>query len=226
MIKRLIIVLLILITPVLVILTNTEYTVKSDKFFNGQYNENDVMYSTRMDIDELMKLTDEIQDFLFDKREDFRIEGVVDGVKGQIFNEREIVHMDDVKVLFQKGIALRNILAVIFLAILVYGFKTRRPYVFKALLISAVVYFIFMIVTGSLLYFDFNKYFNLFHEIFFKNDYWILDPDESVLINLVPLNFFISITLRIVGFSSLCMAIIGSGSFMIAKKMEGKYGRK
>lgn len=226
MIKRLIIIILIFITPILVLLTNTEYTVKSDNFFKTQYNENNVMESTKMDIGELMKLTDEIQDFLFDKREDFRIEGIVAGVKGQIFNEREIVHMDDVKVLFQKGIALRNILAVILLGILAYGIKTRKAYVFKALFASGVVYFIFMIVTGSLLYFDFSKYFNLFHEIFFRNDYWILDPDESVLINLVPLNFFISITLRIVGFSSLYMAIIGLGSFFTAKRMEGKYGRK
>lgn len=45
------------------------------------------------------------------------------------------------------------------------------------------------VVLALMLSQNFNKYFNIFHKIFFQNDYWILDPEHSVLINMVNSQF-------------------------------------
>ena len=44
---------------------------------------------------------------------------------------------------------------------------------------------------------DFTKYFTVFHEIFFDNDLWLLNPNEDLLINIVPEPFFVDTAARI-----------------------------
>ena len=48
------------------------------------------------------------------------------------------------------------------------------------------------IVSGS-----FDRYFVVFHHLFFDNDLWILDPTKDNLINLLPEGFFSDTALRI-----------------------------
>ncbi|HSN67432.1 MAG TPA: DUF1461 domain-containing protein, partial [Fusibacter sp.] len=54
-----------------------------------------------------------------------------------------------------------------------------------------------LIALGTLiaLYFiDFDWAFRKFHEIFFTNDLWLLDPKTDRLIQMMPLEFFIDFT--------------------------------
>ena len=44
---------------------------------------------------------------------------------------------------------------------------------------------------------DFTRYFTIFHQIFFDNDLWILDPRTDLLINIVPEPFFVDTAARI-----------------------------
>lgn len=37
---------------------------------------------------------------------------------------------------------------------------------------------------------DFNKFFIIFHEILFDNDYWIFDPNKDPVIKMLPEEFF------------------------------------
>lgn len=67
---------------------------------------------------------------------------------------------------------------------------------------------------------DFNKYFIKFHEIFFTNDLWLLNPLTDRMIMLLPEVFFRDIVLVIVmsyGFVSLFLAITGT---IFDKKMR------
>ena len=45
---------------------------------------------------------------------------------------------------------------------------------------------------------DFYKYFTIFHEIFFSNDLWQLEPAKDRLINMFPEAFFSDIAFKIV----------------------------
>ncbi len=46
---------------------------------------------------------------------------------------------------------------------------------------------------------DFNAFWINFHKLFFTNDLWLLDPAKSVLINMVPSQFFFDLVMRIAG---------------------------
>ena len=55
---------------------------------------------------------------------------------------------------------------------------------------------IFAVLVGVIAL-NFDNAFVTFHLIFFDNDLWILDPAKSLLINIVPQEFFIDISIRV-----------------------------
>ena len=54
---------------------------------------------------------------------------------------------------------------------------------------------------------DFHRYFMIFHEMFFTNDLWLLDPDTDLLIRMLPEGFFLDMAKRI-GFIFLILMVI------------------
>ena len=211
--------------PIVMLLTITQFMVEWDEFFLEQYQINGVVEATKIQLDELMNITEEIQAYLLGNREDFAITGVVDGKAGQVFNEREIIHMEDVQKLFKSGMILRNICVIIIIVIGLFLWKTDKKVLFRSMKFSAIGFVSTVLILAGLLISDFDRYFNLFHEIFFSNDYWILDPESSVLVNMVNLNFFINIVARILGFSCLIMSSVGIVGTVMLKK-EGNYVRE
>ncbi|NLZ93111.1 MAG: TIGR01906 family membrane protein [Firmicutes bacterium] len=212
----------VLIT-IVVLLTSVQIMVSNDNFFSQKFIDNDVSRQTNIKHSELMRITDEIQAYLFGRRADFKIYGEIAGKRKLVFNEREIAHMKDVRVLFKYGIILRNVCAIV-VGILLLVFWQKKKLFFDTLLFSALAFFALALIGGLLLYYDFNRYFVLFHEIFFTNDLWILDPENSVLINMVPLDFFISIV-KAIGFiavSSMFLigALGGLGKFMLRGRQQ------
>lgn len=206
--KKVIMILIVLLLPLVLLLTGVEIATRDDGFFEEQYQKNNVMEATGMELDALMEVTEEIQDYLLADREDLVINAEIDGVEQQVFNEREIVHMDDVQVLFKQGILFRNLAGAFLILAILYGLIRKETFVWKALLYGCALLILGGILVGALLYFDFDRYFVLFHEVFFSNDYWILDPRDSILINMVPLPFFISMAQRILTWTAAGMIIV------------------
>ena len=59
---------------------------------------------------------------------------------------------------------------------------------------------------------DFTQYFTYFHEIFFNNDLWLLDPKTEILIQMMPEPFFIKAAIGIglyYGSSLILMIVVG-----------------
>ncbi|NLZ37996.1 MAG: TIGR01906 family membrane protein [Firmicutes bacterium] len=199
-----------LLLTIAVVLTSVQIMVNNDHFFAWQFIKNDVTKQTKIEHSELMRILDEIQAYLFGRRADFIIYGEIAGERRQVFNAREIAHMHDVRVLFKYGIILRNSCALVGGILLFTLWRKKKELLFNTLFFSALVFLILALVGGLLLYFDFNRYFVLFHEIFFTNDLWILDPRTSILINMVPIEFFISIVKAIGLISVSGMLLIGA----------------
>ena len=53
------------------------------------------------------------------------------------------------------------------------------------------------LILGLIMSTDFTRYFTIFHQIFFDNDLWILNPATDLLINIVPEPFFMDTALYI-----------------------------
>ena len=171
-------------------------------FYEAEYRKNDTVSYTGMSAEDNLRATDTLLDYLQDKRQDIVCTAEVSGTEREVFNERETLHMVDVKALYQNAIRVRNgcvITAAILLVLSVLIGKKSFFSVLRSgwkngiLLTGAVLLFIAIWALA-----DFNQFWTNFHLLFFDNDLWLLDPNTSIMINLFPGSFFFDLVTRII----------------------------
>lgn len=170
------------------------------KFYRTEYEKYDVTSSLGMKLEDVMKVTVQMMDYLIDREEELSITTMVEGKAQDFFNEQDRLHMADVKVLFLGGLKLRNWAAVVALAlvaVLILRKADLGGVLFKGFIRAFVAVLIAAGIIGILFATDFTKYFTIFHEIFFTNDLWMFDPAEDYMIRMLPEGFFADMLLRI-----------------------------
>ena len=80
-------------------------------------------------------------------------------------------------------------------------------------------------VAGFLFSRDFNKYFVIFHHIFFNNNLWILDPAEDYMIRMLPEDFFYDMVMRI-GSIFAVFLIVSFVCSIVQKKINKRCGSR
>lgn len=116
-------------------------------------------------------------------------------IRGEYFNSKEKLHLEDVKSLFD----IVKVLIILSLMVLVFGYWYLRKKIFlNSVKIGCLVLLGFVLVLLLLSLFDFNWLFLKFHEIVFTNDLWLLDPSTDNLIKLLPEEVFFDILKRLI----------------------------
>lgn len=206
--------------PLVILFTVLELYAYNLNFYMSSYKKNNASQITGMDEKDLKRVTIKIMDYLKNKEDNLKIEVHIRGELREAFGEREKLHMADVKKLFTNGYIIRNTgITLLVLAAIIILIKSQKPIkdMLTSLLYSGIFSFLIIVIIYILTKIDFDKYFTYFHEIFFNNDLWLLDPEE-LLIQLVPLEFFINITTRIIGWFLGIELLISSISFYLLKR--------
>lgn len=197
---------------VILLITAFEIGAYSDYgWYQKAYEKYDVLNDLEMEMKDVMYVTEEMMAYLRGNRADLVVDTVVAEEEREFFNEREKSHMVDVRNLFVGGLWIRRIAILLFVAAVVALLKTKADW--KRLLPQSFLICLgaFIGVTagaGVLFLSDFNKYFTMFHEIFFTNDLWLLDPRTDLLIRMLPEGFFMDMVIRI-GLIFLSLLLIG-----------------
>ena len=204
------------------LISSVDIAVYGNKgYFQKEYQKYGVLKSININEKDLLYVTEEMMSYLKGNRNDLHIKTTIDNKQQEFFNPREIAHMEDVKVLFLKGILIRKIGVVICIAAMLFlTFQNKKQF----LLISLKKGMISFIVVVAIISTNFTKYFILFHKIFFSNNLWILNPDTDRLINIVPEPFFIDTAIRIVAIffgMIVCVYIICSILLKLGIKKTG-----
>jgi len=106
-------------------------------------------------------------------------------------NEREVLHMHDVRHLFLLARYATILLLLTFLLMGMSAYRRGRlPAYLSALSLGALGGIAIAASLVLLVRQDFNHYFTQFHVLSFANDLWLLDPATDRLINLLPEPFF------------------------------------
>lgn len=142
------------------------------------------------------------------------LSGQGEALSSTLFTERERLHMVDVLALFQGAKQLALVLGVgavfFFFAALCFGGRRRAG---RGLFIGMGLFAGFFAFLGVWALIDFNGWFTTMHELVFTNDLWLLDPAESMLIQMLPLEFFISAVKSIIirfGIGAACLAVVAA----------------
>lgn len=203
--------------------TSMQLVVYNMNYFERHYEKRNITVSTGMNMEDLMMVTEYMMDYLADKEEDLAIKATVDGIYEEVFGEREQLHMVDVKNLFVAATWMRNISAILIVLFIVGG-AIRYKAILRVVLSGVKFVFIGLLVAfiglGYLFYTDFSKYFIIFHEIFFDNDLWLLDPRTDVLINMVPQDFFFETAMICIGIFLSALVVTGVLSEVAKKRLK------
>lgn len=181
-------------------------------FYRWQYERLGVADTVQMEKDELMRVTVELLDYMRNRRDSIAdIRAVVAGEERWFFSEIEIKHMVDVLHLYDIAFRIRNIAFFVLLGLVLGMVLLKYKILFVLSRCCREVLVGFLLLTAMLvgvIAINFERAFDIFHQIFFNNDYWILDPRVDLLINMVPIYFFIHISIFIAALILLSSLII------------------
>ena len=190
-----------LLMPIFLITINVGYVTDSDWLYTFNWWRNGIPDRTGLPISELDSAADQIKDYF--RNDADRLDVTVDTSRGvvDLFVEREILHMIDVKELIRLVAAVSVWTGVALALCAALGLLMRRKELFASMsswlrwcaLIWGIIVGIIMV--AALI--DFTWVFTQFHLLSFANDLWQLDPFRHYLLLLFPERFFLEATLFI-----------------------------
>ncbi|MBZ2173655.1 TIGR01906 family membrane protein [Schnuerera sp. xch1] len=189
--NKLLTIIILIFLPVFFLLKSVEINTFNKGFYLESFQKYDVIETTDMDLQDLSNITDNLFSYLKDESDETILKSN--------FNEREILHMKDVKKLFKYGFILKNTLFILSLfAIIILIANKDSKSMGKRIFYGTFVWWGLITLIFVLITINFNKCFTYFHLIFFDNDLWVLNPNTDLLIQMLPQKFFIDIFQNIV----------------------------
>ena len=191
----------VLALPFLIIGTSLRWLVTDRDLLLRGFEENQVALTTRLDQPQLRMIADAFVTYFQSPPGRLDIQVRVDGQTRPLFNEREILHMEDVQRLVQWFLAMQVVGgAVVAVRLLVAALLERSVHdLGRDMLISAGFLVTVVVLVGVLSAINFSWLWLQFHRVAFRNDLWMLDPRSDYLIMLFPQPFWLVCTVRMAG---------------------------
>lgn len=190
------------------ILTVIDFCCFDKNFYYNQYQKNNTIELIQTNQEELVKITNNLLDYLKDKNDDINIKYIKNGIETNVYQDIEIIHMSDVKDLYKAVMTIRLITLIISIIGLLF-FIIFKTSIKKEFSITIMFVLIVLMLIGINCIIDFNSFWISFHKLFFtKNDYWLLDPRTCILVNLFTSNFFFSLCTKICIISAISIFVI------------------
>jgi integral membrane protein (TIGR01906 family) len=178
--------------PVMLLTASVTWAANSAWLYRYGFDKYNVGETTGLEKPELDKAADGLIGYFKSGDELIDITVVKDGEPFQLFSEREIEHLKDVKALFR-------LVYWLLLGTLVYGLayiglslfvRKDKRVVAQGLLYGGGLTLILIAALGIVILADFDSFFYRFHLISFANDLWMLNPATDYLIMLFPQGFW------------------------------------
>ena len=152
------------------------------------------------------------------------------GIEQEIFNQREVAHMYDVKRLVRGTywVALGSALWILatFALLVVRNRATWPTQSARLALWGGAVTLISVFLVGLAAIASFEQLFLLFHRLSFANDLWILDPRTDYLLILFPGGFWFDATMRVALTSVLGAVLLFTTGFAVLGYLRWKTQRQ
>ena len=211
----------ILCLPVLLLTASIGCAVNSAWLYRYGFDKYDVSTVTGLTDAELERVADELINYFNSGEEYIDITVEKDGKPLDLFNQREVIHLKDVK-----GLIWLDYWVLLGTLVYVLGyagvslFWRRRQY-WRQLAWGVVggggitLAVMLALWLGTLLGFD--QLFLQFHLISFANDFWQLDPTRDYLIMLFPQGFWYDATLFCALGTAVMAAVLGgvAGGYLV-----------
>jgi integral membrane protein (TIGR01906 family) len=218
--------LFIVALPVAIVTTNIRLLANAPVIYDysfDRYNAEDTTGLSRADLD---STAGALRRYFNSNEKTFYHTVTEGGLTGPVFNARETRHMEDVKQLFVWVNRVQELSVIFVLVYVVVFFIWVRDGDARQLAVHALVGLgLGALVLGGIgivAAFGFDAAFTRFHELFFANDFWQLDPKADHLIQMFPEKFWRDITIALGAMCALEAALIAaiSGIYLMGTRGE------
>ena len=209
-------IILVVAIPLLIVSTTVQVYSHSVALYTAGFEKYNISVKTGISDVQLRQVAMQMVDYFSGKSPTCQLTVNKNGEPLSLYNEKELIHMEDVRNIVQLFTILQIASIVIFVgvAILIYLKNGLAP-LLKGIQIGAIVT---AALTGVLIIWaliDFNSLFLIFHYISFTNNLWVLDPAKDYLIMMFPEGFFNDAAILIVFSILIEAAIIWLAAYLI-----------
>ena len=209
-----------ILLSVLVMLVSIK-TVSVDKgFMFSELKKNDVYTefdSHNISYSSLNANATKIMDYIALKND-------VKDLNGTFLNEKEKLHMIDVRGIFEKINMLMWIFFPLTLVMFFLIYMKKIAQIYKAYILSFIFVLLYVAVL-VVLALNFNSFFYNFHKIFFTNNLWLLNPKTDLLILMFPENYFRDSFVRILVYPVVISFFFFFSGLMLRKQEKNEKKR-
>jgi len=186
--------LFILCLPALLLTASLGWAVNSHWLYKYDFEKYDISQATGLADSELDKTASGLISYFNSGDEYISLTVIKDGEPFELFNQREVIHLKDVKGLIwlDYWVLLGTLVYVLAYAGVCIFWRKRRYW--RRLAWGVVggggLTLAFMLALGLGTLLGFDQLFWKFHTFFFSNEFWLLDPTRDYLKMLFPDGFF------------------------------------
>ena len=139
------------------------------------------------------------------------------------FSEKDILHIVDVQNLytFSHNIMIYCFITFILSTIIIILILRGKSLLYITKIFNKVLLLFIVLIGGlsTIIAYNFNSFWIKFHTTLFLNDLWLLSPNESNLIKMVPEEFFINLITKIIIYILILFILLFTSNIVIRKKL-------
>ena len=177
-----------LIFILIIISGSLNFIVRSSLIYDYNISTYSIEKRTSLSLEKIKEINLEIRSYFFNEKELLDID---------IYSDKEILHMKDVKSVMNFIFDLGKILSIVFCILAFVLYSYFRIYIYKLIFYSLSLFLSILMFLGTSFLLFFQELFIIFHEIAFNNDLWILNPKKDYLLMMYPEDFFRDVAILI-----------------------------
>ena len=188
-----------LIFILIIISGSLNFIVRSSLIYDYNISTYSIEKRTSLSLEKIKEINLGIRTYFFNEKELLDID---------IFSNKEILHMKDVKSVMNFIFDISKIFSVVFCILTFVLYSYFRVYIYKLIFYSLSLFLSILVFLGTSFLLFFQELFIIFHQIAFNNDLWILNPNEDYLLMMYPEDFFKDVAILILVTSFILNVIV------------------
>tara|TARA_B100000446_G_scaffold51482_1_gene47517 strand:- start:2631 stop:3335 length:705 start_codon:yes stop_codon:yes gene_type:complete len=214
--------------PLFLVTASVAWAFNDPSVYNRGFQKYRISLATGITEEDLRHVAGQIRHYFNSTDEPLLVKTQVYGEEREIFNQREVKHMHDVKRLVWWVYAAAAVSGIYLMANTSWGLAVNGPRFLGELaqrVIRGVALMgILVVAVGILALSGFDTLFLRFHQLAFANDLWQLDPRRDYLVIIFPQGFWFDATMRVVAstVSGAVALTLASGGYLLWTRRAGK----
>ena len=188
--------------PAFLITTNVRLVLNSGILYDYGFTKYGIEKYTGIEYEQLQNAGQQIRDYFNNDEDNITVRISLHGrMIANLFNEKEVLHMYDVKQLVKMVYLVQLYSAILiviaFLSVLIDSSSKWKKIMPRYFMKGGWLTFSLVLFVALLALVGFDRLFLYFHLLSFSNDLWILDPRHDYLIAMFPQGVFFDCTVTI-----------------------------